>query len=104
MARRTALTLTIIAALAAVGCSDDDPERVGLTEPEACRAVKEKLSVEELERRFGEPQSSQDFFGDRVVSYVRGDIQWQFQVTAEAGTFRVLQIKGKRETILACRS
>jgi hypothetical protein len=66
--------------------------------------VKEKLTVEELEKRFGKPDSSQDFFGDRVLAYNRSDIQWQFQVTAEAGTFRVLQIKGKRETVLACRS
>jgi hypothetical protein len=96
--------LTSVAALALAGCADDDPERVGLTEAEACRAVEEKLDVEGLERRFGEPDSSQDFFGDRVVSYVRGDIQWQFQVTAQSGTFRVLQIKGKRETVLACPS
>jgi hypothetical protein len=98
------LLLTLTAALAAAGCSDDDPERVGLTQPEACRAVKEKLSVEELERRFGEPDSTQDFFGDRVLTYERTDIRWQFQVTEQAGTFRVIQVKGKRETILACRA
>jgi hypothetical protein len=96
--------LTVTAVLALAGCSDDDPERVGLTEPEACRAVREKLDVEGLEKRFGEPDSTQDFFGDRVVTYERGELRWQFQLTEQAGTFRVIQVRGKRETILACRA
>ena len=95
--------LTLIAALALAGCTDE-PDRVGLTEPEACKAVKERLDVEELEDRFGEPDTTQDFFGDRVVIYERGEIKWQFQVTEQTGTFRVLQTRGSRETILACRS
>ena len=96
--------LTLIAALALAGCANDDPDTVGLTEPEACKAVKERLDVEELEDRFGEPEATQDFFGDRVVIYERGEIKWQFQVTEQAGTFRVLQIRGNRETVLACPS
>lgn len=94
--------LTLAAVVALSGCSDDS-DTVGLTEPEACKAVKERLDVEGLERRFGEPDETQDFFGDRVVIYERGEIRWQFQVTAQAGTYRVLQARGKRETVLSCR-
>jgi hypothetical protein len=95
--------LTLIAALALGGCANDD-DTVGLTEPEACKAVKERLDVEELEDRFGEPDTTQDFFGDRVVIYERGELKWQFQVTEQGGTFRVLQTRGNRETILTCPS
>jgi hypothetical protein len=99
------LLLTLIAAIAAIaaaGCDDDDP--IGLTEAEACKAVKEKLSAEQLEARFGEPTSTQDFFGDRVLSYTRGEVKWQFQVTTQGGTFRALQVKGTTEKILPCRA
>ena len=94
------LLLTLIAAIAAAGCDDDD--RVGLTEAEACKAVKEKLSAEQLEARFGEPTSSQDFFGDRVLSYTRGQVKWQFQVTTQGGTFRALKVEGRTEDVLTC--
>ena len=98
------MLLILTFAVAAAGCGDDDPDRVGLTDTEACRAVKEKLSREELEKRFGKPDTTQDFFGDHVLVYERPDLTWQFQVTEQAGTFRVIQAKGKRETILTCPS
>jgi hypothetical protein len=94
------LLLTLIAAIAAAGCDDDDP--VGLTEAEACKAVKEKLSTEQLEARFGEATSTQDFFGDRVLSYTRGEVKWQFQVTTQGGTFRALKVEGRTEDVLTC--
>ena len=96
------LLLTLIAAIATAGCDDADP--VGLTEAEACKAVKERLDVDQLEDRFGKPTSSQDFFGDRVLSYTRGEVKWQFQVTEQAGTFRALKTEGKTEEILPCRT
>ena len=98
------LLLTLTAAVALTGCGDGGPDIVGLTEAEACRAVKERLNLEELEERFGKPDGTQDFFGDRVVSYERDELRWQFQVTEQAGTFRAIQVEGKREKILACPS
>lgn len=95
------LLLTLIAAIATAGCTDD-PDLVGLSEPEACKAVTEHLDADQLEARFGEPTSTQDFFGDRVLSYTRGDVKWQFQVTEQAGTFRALRVEGKSEDVLAC--
>ena len=96
------LLLTLLAAaLAGAGCGEDD-EPPALSEAEACKAVKENLTLDELRDRFGEPDSSQDFFGDRVVSYDGEDVKWQFQVGARTGTFRALRVKGQREEILSC--
>lgn len=98
------LSLTLIAAAALAGCADDGPDTVRVTQAEACKAVREKLDVEELEARFGAPDSTQDFFGDRILVYERPDAKWQFQVSAEAGTFRALRVEGSRERILSCPS
>jgi hypothetical protein len=95
------LLLTLITA-ALAGCADDGPDTVGLTEPEACKAVKERLDAEEIERRFGKPDTTQDFFGDRVVVYQRAETKWQFQVSAQSGTFRALKVKGSKEEIIDC--
>jgi hypothetical protein len=96
------LLLTLTAALAVAGCTDDTPDIVPVDREEACRAVKERLDVAGLERRFGEPESSQDFFGDRVVAYEEGGQRWQFQVSSESGTFRAIEVRGKREQIVDC--
>jgi hypothetical protein len=98
--------LALIAALALASCGDgDDP--VAVDEGEACKAVRERLTLDEIEDRFGEPDSSQDFFGDRVVAYDDGEeegVRWQFQVSAQAGTFRALRVEGQREEIVECPS
>ncbi|HEX8741608.1 MAG TPA: hypothetical protein VF712_00600 [Thermoleophilaceae bacterium] len=98
------LLLTLTAAIAAAGCGDDTPDLVPLSQAEACRAVKERLDAEELETRFGEPDSTQDFFGDQVLAYEdeAEDLRWQFQVSQQAGTFRALRVKGSREEIVDC--
>jgi hypothetical protein len=96
--------LALIAALALASCGDGDGP-VAIDEAEACRAVKERLTLDEIEARFGEPDSSQDFFGDRVVAYDDEDeegVRWQFQVSAQAGTFRALRVEGRREEIIEC--
>jgi hypothetical protein len=100
---RRILLLTLIATIAATGCGDDGPDPVGLSEAEACKAVKEHLDAEGLETRFGKPSGTQDFFGDKVISYERGDETWQFQLTEQGGTFRALRVEGQREQILPCR-
>jgi hypothetical protein len=98
---RERLVLLLIAAVAVTACADsDDP--VEVTETEACKAVKEKLELRALTDRFGEPDRSQDFFGDRVVTYDDGEQKWQFQVSAQAGTFRAIRVEGSKEEILAC--
>ncbi len=93
--------LALIAALALASCDEgDDP--VALNEAEACKAVEERLTLDEIQDRFGRPDSTQDFFGDRVVTYEDDDVKWQFQVGAQTGTFRAIRVKGNREEILAC--
>lgn len=96
--------LTLIAALALAACGDDGGDLVAVDQEEACKAVQERLTLEEIEDRFGEPDSSQDFFGDRVVAYddERAGVKWQFQVSAQSGTFRALRVKGQREEIIEC--
>jgi hypothetical protein len=95
--------LALIAALALASCGDGDGT-VDLDEAEACKAVKERLTLDELEERFGEPDSSQDFFGDRVVAYDDDALKWQFQVSARSGTFRALRVEGQREEAIECPS
>lgn len=95
------LLLILIAAVLA-GCGDDGPSTVGLTDPEACKAVKERLDVKEIEDRFGKPDATQDFFGDTTVVYQRAETKWQFQVSAQSGTFRALKVKGSSEEIISC--
>jgi hypothetical protein len=97
---RFVLLPALLAALAVAACGGDDT--VALSEAEACKAVEERLDLEEIENRFGEPDGTQDFFGDTVASYDRGDVKWQFQVRAEGGTFRVLRQRGAREEIIDC--
>jgi hypothetical protein len=99
---RSVLLLTLLATLALAACGGDDT--VGLSESEACKAVKEKLDVEEIEDRFGKPSGTQDFFGDTVVSYDRGEVKWQFQVSVQSGTFRALRQKGAKEDIVECQN
>ena len=102
--RRSLALLAAVAVAVAVaipGCADDD-DPIPVTEAEACKAVKEHLKLDALQDRFGEPDGSQDFFGDRVVTYQEGDARWQFQVGAQTGTFRALRVEGKREEIVSC--
>ena len=102
---RPVLLLALLAALALAACGDDEPEIVAVDRAEACKAVKERLKLDQLEDRFGQPDSSQDFFGDFVVAYADRDdedVRWQFQVSAQAGTFRALRVKGQREEIVEC--
>ena len=97
--------VTVLAALAlgTAACSDDSRDFADLNRDEACRAVKEKLTLEKLKERFGEPDGSQDFFGDTVVAYEGVDeVRWQFQVSQQAGTLRALTVEGSRETPVAC--
>ena len=100
---RRVLLLTLLAVFAGAGCGDDD-DPTPLSEAEACKAVKEKLTLEQLEDRFGAPDASQDFFGDRVVAYDDEEVRWQFQVGTRNGTFRAIQVKGRREQVLDCPS
>lgn len=94
---------TLALALAATGCAEDGQDFAQLNETEACKAVREKLTREKLEERFGKPDGTQDFFGDTVLSYEGvDDVRWQFQVSAQAGTFRALTVKGQREEIVEC--
>jgi hypothetical protein len=94
---------TLALAFAAAGCADDDQNFAQLNETEACKAVREKLPLAKLEERFGKPDGTQDFFGDTVVAYEGvDDVRWQFQVSAQAGTFRALTVKGQREEIVEC--
>ena len=89
--------------LGASACSDDGTDFADLNRTEACRAVTEKLTLAKLEERFGKPDGTQDFFGDTVVSYEGVDeVRWQFQVSAQVGTFRALTVKGQREDIVQC--
>ncbi|MDQ3933961.1 MAG: hypothetical protein M3340_04945 [Actinomycetota bacterium] len=94
--------LTLIAALAAAGCDDGGPDPVALSETEACKAVEERLKLDQFDERFGKPDRTQDFFGDSVVTYERGDVTWQFQVSAQTGTFRALLVEGAREKAIDC--
>jgi hypothetical protein len=97
-------SLALVAAVAVIaGCSDDTDGVVVVTEAEACKAVQERLKLDALEDRFGEPDASQDFFGDRVVTYDDDEAKWQFQVSARGGTFRALRVEGQREEVLECR-
>jgi hypothetical protein len=95
--------LVLVAAVVAIGCGDDSDDLIPVSEEEACKAVKEKLKLDALEDRFGEPDASQDFFGDRVVTYEDDDAKWQFQVSARGGTFRALRVEGQREEVLECQ-
>lgn len=97
---RRALPLIAAVAVAVSACGDD--EVVEVNEAEACKAVKEKLELDALTDRFGEPDRTQDFFGDRVVTYDDSDAKWQFQVSARGGTFRAIRVEGKSEEVLAC--
>jgi hypothetical protein len=99
---RRLLPLLAAAALAVSACTDDADGPIPVTEDEACKAVKEKLKLDALEDRFGEPDATQDFFGDRVVTYDDEEVKWQFQISAQAGTFRAIRVEGKRERILSC--
>jgi hypothetical protein len=97
--------VTVLAALAlgAAACGEDGTDFTDLTHAEACRAVKERLSLEKLKDRFGEPDGTQDFFGDTVVAYEGVDeVRWQFQVSQGTGTFRALTVKGSREEQVRC--
>ena len=98
---RRVLLLTLLVPLAFGGCAEDDTP-VALSEAEACKAVKERLSLDGLTDRFGEPDASQDFFGDRVVTYEDEPLKWQFQVGAKTGTFRAIRVEGQRERTLSC--
>jgi hypothetical protein len=100
--RSLPLIAAVALAVALPGCSDDDNDPIPVTEAEACKAVKEKLKLDALEDRFGAPDRSQDFFGDRVVTYDDDSVKWQFQVGAETGTFRAIRVEGQRERILDC--
>ena len=102
MRRALPLIAAVAVAVTAAGCSDDTPDPIPVTETSACKAVKDKLKLDALEERFGDPDSSQDFFGDRVLTYEGDDVKWQFQVSAQAGTFRAIRVEGQRERILAC--
>jgi hypothetical protein len=99
---RRALPLIAAVALAVSGCSDDGSDPIPVTETEACKAVKEKLKLDAMEERFGQPDRSQDFFGDRVLIYEDDDANWQFQVSTQAGTYRALRVEGKKERVLSC--
>jgi hypothetical protein len=99
--RVRSLALIAAVAVAVSACSDDD-DPIPVTEAEACKAVKEKLELDALTDRFGEPDASQDFFGDRVLTYEDRDARWQFQVSAQGGTYRALRVEGKSEEQLAC--
>ena len=97
--------LTLLAALAVAlgGCGEDARDFAQLNQAEACKAVKERLTLEKLQERFGKPDGTQDFFGDSVVSYLGAEeVRWQFQVNAEAGTFRALRVEGSRERPVEC--
>jgi hypothetical protein len=98
---RLFVLLYVLAVLTAAGCDEGD-DTVALSEAEACKAVKERLKVDQVEDRFGEPDRTQDFFGDFVVIYERGDVEWQFQVGAKTGTFRAIRVKGAREEVIDC--
>ena len=102
--RRPVPLLALTAALALSSCSDDTPDIVAVDQAEACRAVKERLDLDEIESRFGKPDSTQDFFGDTVVVYDdrREGVRWQFQVSAQSGTFRALRVEGRREDVVDC--
>lgn len=97
------LIAAVALAVAVTACGDDTPDLIPVTETEACKAVNEKLELDALEDRFGEPDESQDFFGDRVVTYEDDEARWQFQVSAQAGTLRAIRVEGKRERILDCQ-
>ncbi len=84
---RPVLPLALILALATAACGGGDDD-VELSQAEACKVVREDLTVDQIEERFGKPDQTQDFFGDTVVSYTRGDERWQFQVSAQAGAYR----------------
>jgi hypothetical protein len=99
------VTLAAVAlALAAAGCADGDGKDFArLNQTEACKAVREKLTLPKLQERFGKPDGTQDFFGDTIVSYEGAEeVRWQFQISAQAGTFRALTVEGKREEIVEC--
>jgi hypothetical protein len=103
--RHPVLLLVLIPALALAACGDDGPEIVEVDQAEACRAVKERLKLTELEDRFGKPDSQQDFFGDTVVAYEDDDaegVKWQLQVSAQSGTFRAQRVEGRREEQIDC--
>jgi hypothetical protein len=93
--------LAVLAVLGLAAC-DDGNDTVRLTEASACRAVEERLKLDQFDDRFGEPDRTQDFFGDSVVIYERGEVTWQFQVGAKTGTFRALRVEGTREQVIDC--
>jgi hypothetical protein len=98
------LIAAVAVAVTASACGDDTPDPIPVTETEACKAVKEKLKLEAMEERFGEPDGSQDFFGDRVLTYDDDEVKWQFQVSTQAGTYRALRVEGKGEKVLDCQT
>jgi hypothetical protein len=100
--RRSLALIAAVAVAISAGCADDTPDPIPVTETEACKAVKEHLQLDALEERFGPPDRSQDFFGDRVVTYEDDDAKWQFQVGAQTGTFRAIRVEGSREKTVAC--
>jgi hypothetical protein len=100
---RHRLLLLALTALLLAGCSEDNVP-AGLNRAEACRAVREHLDARGIASRFGKPDSTQDFFGDVVLSYDRAGIRWEFQVSATAGTYRAAQVRGTREQGLTCPS
>ena len=102
MRRSLPLLAAVAVALAAAGCADSGDGPIPVTEDSACKAVKERLNLEALEDRFGAPDASQDFFGDRVVTYDDDEANWQFQVSARGGTLRALRVEGKSERVLSC--
>jgi len=99
---RHPLLLPALTALLLTGCSEDNPLHAGLNKTEACRAVKERLDARGIATRFGKPDTTQDFFGDSVLSFDRVGVRWEFQVSATAGTYRALQVKGAQEQVLSC--
>ncbi len=98
------MLLSLLAVLALAACDEDADDPAPLNEAEACKAVKERLKLDQLDERFGKPDATQDFFGDSTVTYERGDVKWQFQVGARTGTFRALRVEGVREEALDCRT
>lgn len=100
--RRALPLIAAVAVAVSTGCADDSDDPIPVTEAEACKAVREHLKLDDLEDRFGSPDGSQDFFGDRVVTYDDDEVKWQFQVGARTGTFRAIRVEGSREKILAC--
>ena len=97
------LLLTLLATLALAACGNGETELRAVNEIEVCKTVKERLTERQVRARFGEPDDTQDFFGDTVLAYEGlDDVTWQFQVKADGGTFRALRVEGSREQIVRC--